>query len=103
MRVVVVINPEDASSAAPDNAAVRQYRVIRPEATAQSVADSADVPHSGWSFEVYPSPTHEKFALPLTSAEAAQRLLDLGTVPGSTIRFFRTPHATPPTHSSPDS
>ncbi len=91
MRVVVVTNVDDGPVGVAENAAVRQFRVIGPAATAQEVADTADVPHAGWMFEVYPSPTKTKFVHPLDSAEAKERLTDLGAVPGSTIRFFRTP------------
>jgi hypothetical protein len=72
----------------PDGTTTRQYRIVRPTDTLQSVAKSVHVPLKGWAAEVLPPPTTDRASIRLLDDRAKSSLDELGAVPGSTIRFF---------------
>jgi len=72
----------------PDGTTSRHYRIVSKTDTLISIADSLAVPIEGWAAELLPPPTHMWEHILLNDAAAQLPLLDLGTVPGSTLRFY---------------
>jgi hypothetical protein len=73
----------------PDNTSSRQYRIVGPATTAAEVAESVHVP-LGWWAEVYPSPAAGGVRFPLADGSARKPLVDVGVIPGGTVRFTST-------------